>query len=348
MKHIKLFLPAAATFFLPLFLSAQDVHFSQMTETPLLLNPAEAGLAHPYEGIINFKDQWRSVTSTPYRTYNVCGDMAFLVKNNGSHLGAGLNVFSDKAGDGQMGTTAGSLHLSGILAANDRNLLSVGLYGGFGQCSLSDDKLYWDKQYDGMNFDANRPTFEPTAVGNFSFSDFGAGVAWNYGKIHSTMSAGDDKTFNAGFSVQHINQPAYSFYGENGNHLPMKFVAHGNADIGLKNKNLILEPSYIVFLQGGHHEINAGMLVKMVMQDASHYTGRKKPGAFIIGGYYRLGDAVVVATGYEFSGFRIGLSYDVNLSDLKTASKARGGFEVALRYSSPNPFGKGGSSKSFD
>lgn len=56
----------------------------------------------------------------------------------------------------------------------------------------------------------------------------------------------------------------------------MKFVAHGNATIGLQNRNLILEPSYLVMIQGGGHEINAGMLFKYVMQDASVYTGRKK------------------------------------------------------------------------
>lgn len=62
-------------------------------------------------------------------------------------------------------------------------------------------------------------------------------------------------------------------------------------------------------------------------------------GAFILGGYYRLGDAVVLATGYEFSGYRIGMSYDVNLSDLKTASKTRGGFEISLRFTSESAKG---------
>ncbi|HET6991980.1 MAG TPA: PorP/SprF family type IX secretion system membrane protein, partial [Bacteroidia bacterium] len=285
-------------------------------------------------------------SSTPYRTFNVCADMAYLMKKNGSHLGVGLNVFSDKAGDGLMGTTMGTLHLSGVLAADDKNLISVGLYGGFGQRSLSSDKLYWDKQYDGMTFDASRPTFEPTTSANFTYADFGAGVAWFYGKGHSTLSSNNGKTFSAGFSLQHLNQPVYSFYGAKDERLPMKFVAHGNAEIGLTNRNLILEPSYLVMIQGGHHEINAGMLFKYIMQDASVYTGRKKPGAFILGGYYRLGDAAVIATGYEYSGFRIGMSYDVNLSDLKTATKARGGFEVSLRF--VNAFGNMGSTKSFD
>jgi hypothetical protein len=101
-------------------------------------------------------------------------------------------------------------------------------------------------------------------------------------------------------------------------------------------------------IQGGHHEITAGMMFKYLMQDASKYTGRKKPSAFALGGYYRFADAFVVATRYEFSNFSIGMSYDINMSDLKTASRSKGGFEVSLRFVNPSPFGKSSSSKLFD
>ena len=346
MKTIKLFLTAAA--FLPLFSSAQDIHFSQMTETPLLLNPAEAGMSHNILAILNYKDQWNSISNTPYRTFNVSTDMAYLKKSNGNHLGIGLDVFSDKAGDGAMGTTTGQLHLSGVLAANDNNLISAGIYGGFGQRSLSYDKLFWDNQYIGGAFDASAPSMEPSTFSNHTYADLGAGLAWFYGTGHATISSNDAMTINAGISLQHINKPVYSFYGNTDMRLPMKIVAHGNADIGIKNYNLVLEPGYIVMVQGGHHEINAGMLFKYVMQEASHYTGRKKPAAFVLGAYYRFGDAVNIETAYEFAGYRIGFSYDVNLSDLHVASKSRGGFEISLHFMSPNPFGKGSTSKLFD
>ncbi len=339
---------AVGLFLIPIFSFGQDIHFSQLDQTPLLLNPAQTALSHTAMGIVNFKDQWNSVSKTPYRTYNFCGDLAYAKKSNGSHLGVGLDLFSDKAGDGAMGTTTGQLHLSGVLAANDQNLLSLGIYGGFGQRSLTYDKLLWDNQYDGNAYNAALPSGEPGTFGNHTYADFGAGLAWFYGKGHSTLSSKDALNFNAGFALQHINQPVYSFYGAGDLKLPMKFVAHGNAEIGLKNKNIVLEPSYIVMLQGGHHEINAGLLFKYVMQEASHYTGRKKPAAFVLGGYYRFGDAAVIATGYEFSNYRIGISYDVNLSDLNTASKSKGGLEVSLRFMTPDPFGKSSSSKLFD
>jgi hypothetical protein len=101
-------------------------------------------------------------------------------------------------------------------------------------------------------------------------------------------------------------------------------------------------------IQGGHREINAGMLFKYIMQEASHYTGRKKPAAFILGGYYRFKDAAVLETAYEFSNYRIGLSYDINLSDLNVATNSKGGFEISLKFITPNPFLKGSSAKLFD
>jgi type IX secretion system PorP/SprF family membrane protein len=225
---------------------------------------------------------------------------------------------------------------------------TAGLASAVGQRSLQYDKLYWDNQYDGMQYDPTLPSLEPTTFSNHTYADFGVGIGWFYGKGHSTLSSNDQQTFNVGFSVQHINQPSYSYYGDNSQKLPMKFVAHGTGDIGIKNYSLILEPAYIVFIQAGHHEINAGMLIKYIIQDASKYTGRKKPSAIGIGGYYRFGDAFNLETRYEFSNYSIGMSYDINVSGLKTVSKSKGGFEISLRFMNPNPFGKTTSTKLFD
>jgi type IX secretion system PorP/SprF family membrane protein len=335
MKKMKLFLTVAVASLLPFLSSGQDIHFSQLTETPLLMNPAQAGLSHEIMAVINYKDQWKSVSSNPFKTFNVSGDMAFMKKSNGNHMGVGLDVFSDKAGDGAMGTTTAQLHLSGILAVDDNNLISAGIYGGFGQRSLSYDKLYWDNQFIGGALDLTALSMEPASFSNRTYADMGFGLAWFYGKGHNTLSSNDQMTFNAGFAVQHLNKPIYTFYGNTDMRLPMRIVAHGNAEIGIKNYSLILEPGYLVTVQGGHHEINGGMLVKYIMQEASHYTGRKQPAAFVLGGYYRFGDAVNIVAAYEINSFRVGFSYDVNLSDLTVASRSLGGFEVSLRFMMP-------------
>lgn len=47
---------------------------------PLLLNPAQTAMSHEFMAIVNYKDQWRSVSSNPFKTFNVCTDLAFMKK----------------------------------------------------------------------------------------------------------------------------------------------------------------------------------------------------------------------------------------------------------------------------
>ena len=56
-----------------------------------------------------------------------------------------------------------------------------------------------------------------------------------------------------------------------------------------------------------------------------------------MGGYYRVGDAVVIATQLELKDIALGFSYDINVSGLTPATAGRGGFEVFLRYVIPGP-----------
>lgn len=319
--------------------AAQDVHFSQITETPLLLNPSQAGLGHDIRASINYKDQWRSVVSAPYKTISASADFALLKRSNGTHLGVGVNFFNDKAGDANMVTTMGQLHVAGIVGINSSNLLSVGIVGGYGMRSMNYTALQWGNQYDGQQYNSGLSSGEPGNYSSFGYMDFGAGISWLFAVGDATLSSKDAKTINIGFSVQHLNKPAYSFYGESSQKLPMKYVLHGNASLGMKNTNLILEPSYLVALEGGHHEITPGVMCKYIIGQSSKYTGRKNSSAISFGGVFRVMDAFVPMVRYEFANWSITTSYDINVSGLTAASRARGGFEISIRFLTPNPFG---------
>jgi hypothetical protein len=328
-------------------LYAQDVHFSQSTETALLLNPSQAGLGHDALANLNYKSQWKSV-SKPYTTLNVGADFSILGKCNDNHMGIGVNIFSDKSGDGAMSTTLGSLNLAGVLRAADHHLISAGASFGFGQRSINYSALTWDNQYNGASYDPALSSGEPTSFANHNVMDIGAGLSWQYSDKAGTISSNDAHVINIGFALHHINQPSYSFYGASDQKLPMKFVAHGKADLGIKNYSIILQPSYLVMIQGGHHEITPGLMVKYTPREASRYTGRVKTSAFCLGGYYRHKDALVACLRYEYTFWSAGFSYDINISNLTTASNAKGGFEVSLRFVSPDPFGRGNSRKMID
>jgi hypothetical protein len=59
-----------------------------------------------------------------------------------------------------------------------------------------------------------------------------------------------------------------------------------------------------------------------------------------LGAWYRLSDAVIPYVGLEYNEFHFGVSYDVNVSPLKTASNSRGGVELSViyirKYTDPN------------
>ncbi len=324
---------------------AQDIHFSQFDETPLQLNPANAGVHHDVRVIANYKNQWKAVGS-PYKTFAMSADLK-LLKSKKHQLGLGVDFFSDKAGDADMASTQGNVSLSGIININKKSLISAGLMAGFAQRSMKGDNLTWGNQYNGMAYDGSLPTGETNTPGSFTYADFAAGAQFSYGTDEMYISANDARKVNIGVAVFHPQQPAYSFYGNKSDILHMKFVLHGDAAIGIKNTNLVLKPSYIIFKQGATQEITPGMSFQYILQEGSKYTSNKKPAALTIGGYYRLQDAAIAVVKFEYANYAIGFSYDINLSKLKTVTDTRGGFEISLRFITPGAFAKSSSKSKF-
>jgi type IX secretion system PorP/SprF family membrane protein len=324
--------------------SAQDIHFSQFDETQLQLEPADAGVQHDVRVVTNYKNQWQSVGS-PYKTFALQADTR-LLRDKKHHIGLGIDFFSDKAGDAHLNSTQCNLSLSGIITASEHSFVSAGLMTGLAQRSIDLTNLQWGEQYNGMSYDAALPTGETATAQAFNFVDLGGGMEYHYSNSEMYISANNARAVNIGVSVFHPHQPSYTFYGQSSEILHTKWVFHGNAAIGVKNTNMVIKPSYIVFIQGGVKEINPGMTIQYILQEGSKYTKNKKPAAFSIGGYYRVKDAFIALAKFEYDHYAIGFSYDVNLSKLKTVSKTRGGFEISLHFISPSAFGKRSNGKS--
>ena len=92
------------------------------------------------------------------------------------------------------------------------------------------------------------------------------------------------------------------------------------------------------FRQGPAQEIFFGGSLMYMLKEESKYTDYVKGAALSLGGYYRNKDAVVITSLLEFGNYALCVSYDINTSDLSTASSGRGGLEISLRFLSPSPF----------
>jgi type IX secretion system PorP/SprF family membrane protein len=320
---------------------AQDVHFSQMSFAPLMLNPALAGANYANQGNLVYRDQWKR-GDAEFKTINAGYDMRFGEKNKKGFFGSGLNFYNDKAGDPQMTTNYVSLSVGYHIKLNKFCTLGAAAQPSFCQRGIDYNALRWGAQYDGSAYNALLPNGEPVGATQFNFFDINAGTVFTYKSSEHYMTANDQFNLNIGFSAFHIAQPKYSFYSNASEKLYRKYVFFANALIGMPNSKLSFVPALYINLQGSQKEILGGTYFRYLLQDKSVYTGIKKGSAVSLGTFYRAGDAFVAKVLLEYSHVAVGFAYDINLSSYTNASKGRGGMEITLRFVSPNPFGGNG------
>src|SRR5882762_3587436 len=84
---------------------AQDLHFSQFFEAPLLRNPSLAGL---FNGDIRvqmvYRDQWNSFTNA-YKSGSLNAEYKAPIGKGDDFLTAGMQILFDKAGTAGLTTT---------------------------------------------------------------------------------------------------------------------------------------------------------------------------------------------------------------------------------------------------
>lgn len=325
-------------------LSAQDIHFSQFYMAPLQLNPGAVGTEAQYRANLNYKEQWKSVAS-PYKTIGGSFDMR-INENKSGFWAAGINFYSDRAGDAKMGVAQGNLNFAYHLKIAEGQTLGLGAMGGYAQRSVNTTNLQWGNQYDGVNYNAALPTGE-TAAGNFSNSyfDLGAGIAYTYRQGEKNLTGNNQVYATVGAAMFHVHKPDYSFVGNNSELLYRKFVLHGNALFGIPHSRISIVPGFMYTQQGGARELLFGSNVRYRLQEDSHFTGFVTGASLSIGCFYRNRDAVILTTLLQFGGYGIGFSYDLNVSDLTQASNGKGGMELSLRFIYPSSNSKMKSSR---
>ncbi|MEK6614582.1 MAG: PorP/SprF family type IX secretion system membrane protein [Bacteroidota bacterium] len=319
----------------------QDIHFSQYNLTPLIINPAQAGAYKNIEAILSYKSQWTSISPNAYKTVMLAYDQRMMQKKwKTSWLTGGINLFQDKAGDGNMKTMQGNIAFGYHTMLNDKNVFGGALFAGFAQRSIDYSALTWDEQYQNGVFDPiNNPSGEVPLQNNnkFGYPDFGLGILYQYNKGQRYSTGNSMVNIHAGLSLFHLNTPTYSYYSS-GEKIYMKVLGHADALIGIKRTNLAIAPGFLYMGQGPSSEILPGCYFRYMLREESQFTGFVKGASIMIGTHLRLKDAFIPSVQLEVAEYTIGLSYDTNVSGLKSATSGKGGFEIHLRYGNPNPF----------
>ncbi len=312
-------------FLLPSLARAQDIHFSQFFETPLLRNPSLAGL---FNGDIRiqgvYRNQWGSVT-VPYKTGSFNLEYKNPIGHGDDFVTTGLQLVYDRAGTTNFTTTnvlpAVNYHKS--LGSDKSTYLSLGFMGGLVERRLDRTKMTTNSQYDGNGYNPSLADGETFVNGNYSYLDGSVGMTFS-----SAMSPDRPQdNYFIGVAYHHFNRPKNSFYNRPDIELSPKWVYSTGFRFGVS------ETSYLTIqadhtMQGPSRETVAGAMYSIkIGEDYS-----KPDYTLHFGGFLRLQDAFIPVVKLDYNPFSIALSYDVNVSQLKTASQGQGGLELSVTY----------------
>jgi len=346
MKHIYRFIAISLLFLGLRNVHAQDIHFSMFSETPMLINPANTGFFNGYvRANVNYRNQWQSMGNA-FQTMNFNIDAGlFKSKKRKAFLGVGLVVFHDVAGSAKFNKTNAMLNLSGVVKLSKKSVLSAGLYGGAIGNNANYNKLTWASQFDGNEFVADVDNGERFNYRNFTSTDFGTGLAYEYSSVKVDQDHDDFTRFRIGVAAYHFNRPKQELSAGSNYRLPIRWVGSFLSHFDFEDTRYSITPTFIVQRQGekdktipqdyrlrGAFEMYAGTYLKIRLGNGTKVTGERTRTAFGIGMFYRSKDALIPSFIYETGDYAIGLSYDVNVSGYRSASRYMGGFEIALRY----------------
>lgn len=268
----------------------QDPQYSQNMFTKLAVNPAHAGAYDAVCGTLLYRNQWTGWGEGAPRTFLLMAEMP-VPKLRG---GLGLTVVSDQLG-----------YEKNIMA---RLAYAHKLYLGSGYLHLGLDAGLMQKSLDGTKLiynDGGDPNIPLGSVSGSSM-DFGFGAYYYNEKLYAGLSAahlteGEIKTDNV------TTKLARHYY----------FMAGYDAEI---SPEIILKPSVLAKSEGTSTQIDAN--VTALLQNR-----------FWLGFSYRFieQDAMVVMAGLEVTpNFKIGYSYDLTVTDIKSYSS--GSHEIMLNY----------------
>ena len=316
-------------------MKGQDIHMSQFTMSPLLLNAASSGGLYTRDVTVTHRNQWSAVTN-PFKTFMVAANTRFgdANKTRRGFWGAGLLAFNDKAGDANMRTNAVGLNAAYHIKLSQYQHLGFGLQGMYMSRFVDFSKLQWGSQYDGGAHNGALASGETSNQQNFGFADVNAGIYYTLNNTSADVNVIDNnyRQLNLGVAFHHITTPSYAFGSDSfEEELYVKMVLHGNALWSIPNSSLALAPNFAFYKQGPHENLNVGSLVRLTINGNSKYTGLVKNYAVFGGLNYRLRDAIITTGMVEYGNYQFGLSYDFNISKLAVATAGRGGVEFNFR-----------------
>jgi type IX secretion system PorP/SprF family membrane protein len=311
--------------------SAQDPHFSQFYASPLTLNPAFAGKFNGNLRIAgNYRNQWPTINKA-YVTTTVAVDMPIMkgsISENDT-WGLGFMGFSDQSANGAVKFNYGSVGTAFHKGLDEEGYQQIGaaFQVTYSNMLINTLNLKFADQLTPYGFTGiSDEVFANESLKN-NYFDFNAGLLYN-------GSTNDQNNFYAGVSMYHINRPRQSFTGAYFILNPRTTIHAGGYFPAGQSSTIHISGLYST--QGKASEALIGGAYQFIVNDQA-----ENPTSVYVGSWMRFNDAFIPYVGLEFGSFRFGTTYDINTSNLKSASNSRGGIEISLIYIKRDPESKG-------
>lgn len=290
-----------------------DPHFSQYYVFPSWLNPALTGAFdgdYKVSGI--YRSQWNGLNNG-FKTFGVNADAVTSKK-----LNIGLNLFQQSTGSGYTYQNGyASFAYTGVrFGKGDSKVIAFGIQAGMLARRFDQSKFTTGEQWtSGGGFNGGAATGEVLAQKGAMVFDAGAGA------LYYDMDESKKARPFLGVSGSHLTQPE-GVYINSTDKMPLRLTVHGGVSINL-SESFVLTPNFLYLNQGNADE-------KMIGAFAQYRASNELS---LLGGVnYRFQDAVVPFAGFDYKNFMLGISYDVNNSDLGRTVSNVNSFEVSLSY----------------
>lgn len=309
-------------------LRAQDIHFTQYYFSPLNTNAAHTGAFDGDWRIVgNHRSQWGTIIEDQFITSGVSFDQNLDIYNH--KIAVGASLVHDRS------SVAALIQNKLMLSCSySKTLKGHELRGGvqFGLLHKGIDltQFTFPNQFnmDNGDFDnsiSNMQNYDKINIHRF---DISAGLSWSKWINKKTKPL-------VGFSLFHINTPKESFLNNESNSFLIRKVMDIKIYYLLSDKITVI-PTLLLMLQNKAQEIVWGSIIRHKVLPNKHQLLDVFGGFSSRNGFNRNYDAFTLLCGGTIREYQLGISYDINVSELSSVSHYKGALELSLIYTAKN------------
>ena len=294
-----------------------DPHFTQYYAYPLWLNPALTGMIDgDYRIGGNYRRQLPGLYS-PMITQGITADLPLP-----HNFGLGATLLNQGSADVGYFYTSGYLSLSYRVHLSKYQILSSSFQLGMINRRIDAGKMQFGNQFNPLiGYDPSLPSSEIFSHQSATSIDGSMGLMYFDGDPVKSLNP------FFGVSLYHPTQPDNRFLSDAAdNKVPIRYSINGGIRFQV-GKRAELIPHVIYQQQGSASELTGGIVCNLTIEEGKF---------LMLGSTYRLNDAIAPSLGLHLNGLTIGLSYDINTSQVKTVSSSNGGYELSISFTHHN------------